>query len=699
MTPESDENRQHALRDTGTSVGALVAGKYRVEKVIGVGGMGVVVRATHLDLDEKVALKFLSDKSLRRDKKVVARFLREAKAAVKIKSEHVVRVTDVGTLENGAPYIVMEYLEGSNLDAIIERGGQQPIAESVEFLLQACEAVAHAHAAGVVHRDLKPGNLFVTRRPDGTTCLKVFDFGISKLRPGVGGNTGNVSITQTSTVMGSPAYMSPEQWVSAKNADTRSDIWSLGAILYELLTGRAPFSGEGMPQICRSVMQDVPESISVLRPEVPAGLEGAVSKCLAKLPEERPQNVAELAVQLVSYGTKASRLSARRTIGILDTAGMLKTRPYLPGDSEGPPPEVLKTETVVIPPTETGADLDGFDIPSTDPVGDQELIGFDDPTVDAPEPSESSPGVESSPGADQSTAKVTRPQTSGLAATKPSGEFPRPEEVKQLQKLQGQVTAKFRTGSGQEDRAVGADELGSDDGAKTIALTRDRNDKQVGPETEADTEKVEAADPPRGPREKVLDVGATEPLDGAVAAVTVGEQPPLLGEVEGASDESKSTFLGTTTTIERGRSRGKWFAFGAAGLVIIAFVVGGTWIWGNDEPVEPGSDRADASGASTTKQVSATTTARGLETSQSTESTATAETSASATQTDSASALPSAEPPAASVTASKRPRPRPPPSRPRTTAPQPPATPSPPPPPVDPCAKDPGHPDCGKQTG
>src|SRR4051812_28659530 len=168
--------------------GEILAGKYRVERVLGVGGMGVVVAATHLQLDERVAIKFLVPDALSSDE-AVARFAREARAAVKIKSEHVARVIDVGTLDNGAPYMVMEYLEGGDLSRVLQAQGPLPVEDAVEYVLQACEAIAHAHVLGIVHRDLKPANLFLIRRPDGTNAIKVLDFGISKVMPGKGSSS------------------------------------------------------------------------------------------------------------------------------------------------------------------------------------------------------------------------------------------------------------------------------------------------------------------------------------------------------------------------------------------------------------------------------------------------------------------------------------------------------------------------------
>src|SRR5689334_2926653 len=185
--------------------GEVLAGKYRVERILGMGGMGVVVSAWHLQLEERVALKFMLPDALE-NQEAVSRFSREARAAVKIKGEHVARVSDVGKLENGSPYMVMEFLEGIDLSKALERYGVCQLPDAVDYVLQACEAIAEAHSQGIVHRDLKPANLFLTRRPDGTPMIKVLDFGISKMSSG-----GVDNLTRTTATMGSALYMSPEQ--------------------------------------------------------------------------------------------------------------------------------------------------------------------------------------------------------------------------------------------------------------------------------------------------------------------------------------------------------------------------------------------------------------------------------------------------------------------------------------------------------
>jgi serine/threonine protein kinase len=309
----------------GVREGAILAGKYRVEKVLGVGGMGVVVAAQHVQLDEKVAIKFLLPTMLR-NADVVGRFSREARAAVKIKSEHVARVSDVGTLENGAPFMVMEFLEGEDLAAWIERQGPMPVEQAVDFVLQSCVGVASAHAIGIVHRDLKPANLFCLRGNDGQLVIKVLDFGISKVTNPSPSDSGG-SMTHTSAVMGSPYYMSPEQMQSAKEVDTRTDIWALGVVLYELLTRTTPFAGESFADIAIKVATAPFAPVHGFRSDVPSGLESVILKCLEKDKRRRYGNVADLAVALTDFGSKRARHWVERIVGILHASGLSTRSP------------------------------------------------------------------------------------------------------------------------------------------------------------------------------------------------------------------------------------------------------------------------------------------------------------------------------------------------------------------------------------
>jgi len=292
------------------AIGSTIAGKYRVERVLGQGGMGVVVVAMHDELDQRVAIKFLLPEALT-DAEWVARFSREAKAAARIRSEHAVKVYDVGKLDSGAPYMVMEYLEGRDLQTVLNDRRALPTSEAVEYVLQACEALAEAHAAGVVHRDLKPANLFLTHRADGSTCVKILDFGISKLTPLTtgGGGAREQTVTNTTAIVGSPLYMSPEQMRASKNVDRRTDIWSLGVIMQELVTGSPSFVANTTAELCALVLTAPPD-----RMPRAAELEAVVGRCLEKTPEKRYASVAELARALEPFGPPSVKTSVERIV-------------------------------------------------------------------------------------------------------------------------------------------------------------------------------------------------------------------------------------------------------------------------------------------------------------------------------------------------------------------------------------------------
>jgi eukaryotic-like serine/threonine-protein kinase len=307
-------------------VGQVVSGKYRIERQIGRGGMGIVLAATHLQLGHLVAIKVMR-RDLVVDDKVLDRLLMEARAAAKIRNEHVARVLDVGTLENGSPFIVMEYLEGENLADLLDREGALEVQQAVQFLLQCCLALAEVHAAEMVHRDLKPGNLFIARLPDGAASVKIVDFGISKY---IGGPGRDGATTTSQQVMGSPFYMSPEQ-MRADPVDERSDIWGLGAILFEMLTGRPPFIGDTLPEVYSAVLNHAPPLVDSLRPGVPSGLDDVVQRCLEKNPGQRFCDVADLAEALSPYAGPAVWLVERVT-RILTNPDAARPRHSLPGN-------------------------------------------------------------------------------------------------------------------------------------------------------------------------------------------------------------------------------------------------------------------------------------------------------------------------------------------------------------------------------
>ena len=272
------------------AVGEIVAGKYRVMDVLGVGGMGVVVAATHLELGHCVALKFMH-RGKAKQPRLVSRFLREARAACRLRGEHVARVSDVGRLDDGTPFMVMEYLQGDDLATLLDASGALPVAEAVSYSLQACEAIAEAHALGIVHRDIKPANLFLTHKPNGKPCIKVLDFGISKLADD---EVVNEHITATRVLLGTPHFMAPEQMRSARRAEARSDIYALGAVLYRMLVGRPPFHAESITELSAMVMRDPPPPLATLRSDIPPELDAVVMRCLEKDPDRRYSGVLEL---------------------------------------------------------------------------------------------------------------------------------------------------------------------------------------------------------------------------------------------------------------------------------------------------------------------------------------------------------------------------------------------------------------------
>jgi serine/threonine-protein kinase len=304
-------------------LGGVISGKYRLDRILGAGGMGVVVAATQLELDRAVALKFLLPEAAK-DPDVVARFSREARAAARIQGEHVARVLDVGALEGGQPYLVMEYLEGVDLSHRMAEARRLPLEEIAGYVLEACEALAEAHAAGIVHRDLKPANLFLALRPDRTRIVKLLDFGISKAPVGAGGG-----VTSTQAIMGSPVYMSPEQLVSARQTDARADIWSLGVVLYEALAGSPPFEAETMPQIVTRILHTPAPRISSVRPDLPPQFDAVVGRCLEKDPAARFPDVAQLAAALAPFAPDGAR-SVERVSRVLGHAQIARSAPPPP---------------------------------------------------------------------------------------------------------------------------------------------------------------------------------------------------------------------------------------------------------------------------------------------------------------------------------------------------------------------------------
>ncbi len=326
--------------------GDLIAGKYRVEAQIGSGGMGIVVSARHVAMGHRVAIKILKLHEERDPHGAVLRFVREARAAARIQSDHVVRVLDVAALPDGTPYMVMELLEGGDLRALLEERGPLPVEEAVGYALQACEGLAEAHASGVIHRDLKPSNLFLTKKSNGTEVLKLLDFGISKVLP----RAGEAGITTTGALMGSPLYMAPEQMRSSKMVDQRADVWSIGCILYELLSGRSPFEGDSIPEVCLSVMGADPLPIAKFRAGIPRDLEAVLVRCMQKTRESRFESMGVLARALEPVASPLSRVHPARA-----NVAARPVRDAVPGDGDVAARPVPRTAFASRPEAETGA--------------------------------------------------------------------------------------------------------------------------------------------------------------------------------------------------------------------------------------------------------------------------------------------------------------------------------------------------------
>jgi len=302
------------------AIGDVLDGKYKVVRVLGKGGMGVVMSAEHVQLGHRIALKFLS-RAGAKNEETLARFALEAKAAALMRSEHATRILDIGRLPSGEPYMVLEFLEGSDLGALVTRRGPLPIADAVTYVLEACEAIAEAHSLGIVHRDLKPDNLFLATRSDGTKIVKVLDFGISKFSSSMDDKLGSApSLTTTSAIIGSPIYMSPEQLKSTRDVDHRTDIWSIGVALYELIAGQPPFPWRSMAELSAAILKDTPVPLSSRIRAVSPELDRVILRCLEKNPECRHENIAELAWALVPFGKPEAVHSAERASELLARA-------------------------------------------------------------------------------------------------------------------------------------------------------------------------------------------------------------------------------------------------------------------------------------------------------------------------------------------------------------------------------------------
>jgi serine/threonine-protein kinase len=324
MNPAARERSSSYVRETmpvGSGgplpeVGDLVAGRYRIVRRIGEGAMGAVFAARHELLEKDVALKLMSEEHASTPQ-AVKRFLNEARALAQLESEHVARVLDMGQTEAGAPFLALELLEGADLAGVLAERGRLPVVDVVGWILQALDGIAEAHSLGIIHRDLKPANLFLAKRRDGTEIVKVLDFGISK-NLALSGTT--PALTVTSSILGSPMYMAPEQLRNAKTVDARADVWSLGVVLYELLSGRLPFRADNVAELFVAILEHTPEPMRSVRSDIPAPLEQIVMCCLAREADERFADVGDLAEALAPFGPAGVDATVQRIRRVLQAA-------------------------------------------------------------------------------------------------------------------------------------------------------------------------------------------------------------------------------------------------------------------------------------------------------------------------------------------------------------------------------------------
>jgi len=305
------------------SPGDIVGAKYVVEELIGQGGMGAVFRAKHMKLGNTVAIKVMLAQP--GNPEASQRFLNEGRNVVNIQNDHVVRVFDVDE-ENGYAFMVLEFLQGEDLDQVLRREGRLRPDVAVGYVLQGLEGVAQAHAAGIVHRDLKPSNLYLAKRKDGTSIVKVLDFGISKIKQGSPLDESPKALTSTKAMLGSPLYMSPEQLTNPKGVDHRADIWAFGVIIYELITGQLPFMGETLGELFAAILETEPPPMQKHNPEVPPALDAVVRRCLQRRLDDRIGTVQELAAALKQSLVPGAVFS-----------------PFAKSTSSPPPPEQRRT--------------------------------------------------------------------------------------------------------------------------------------------------------------------------------------------------------------------------------------------------------------------------------------------------------------------------------------------------------------------
>jgi len=494
-----------------SAVGMVIGGRFRVDQLVGAGGMGVVVAATHLELGHRVAIKFLREE-IATQPTVVERFLREARSVVQLRTEHVCRVIDVDRTERGAPYIVMELLEGSDLGRVVAKQ-PLPLTIAVEYVLQACVAIAEAHAAGIVHRDLKPANLFVTRRASGGPLVKVLDFGIAKAMTEVG-----AQLTKSNSMLGSPGYISPEQLSSARDVDVRTDIWALGATLYQLLSARLPFYRANAAEMVVRIVTDPPDPL-----DVDPRLCAVVFRCLAKSPEQRYGDVAALAAELAPFGGPSGRAIAAMVAAIARGAG-------------SPAPPVA----AVSPSAMTAASVIGSAVPSLMPLPTPMPSPFPMPTpMPFPMPSPSAPVPATPAYPRDATGPV------GIPAPHRSTKWLVAALVGLAALVVALVYARPRSGTPTPGSAVAeVHPAAPADAAIAVVATPDAAPADAGPTAPAPV----AGNRPKDPRPKTVrpkDPRPKAPPRVASTPAAPSAPPPASGSASGKSSSIVGTVMGS----------------------------------------------------------------------------------------------------------------------------------------------------------
>jgi eukaryotic-like serine/threonine-protein kinase len=335
--PEPDE--------TILGPGAVINGKYEVLRVLGAGGMGIVLAARHLELGQTVAIKVMHPE-LAKDGDSVKRFMREGRAAALLSSDHAVRIHDVGRLKSGLPFLVMEHLVGEDLDHLRARRTLE-VSEVVDFVLQAIVAIAEAHESGLVHRDIKPQNLFLAKLPDGTSRVKVLDFGLAKDLAIASSSSG--ALTTENMILGSPHFMSPEQIRTPGEVDARADVWGLGASMVMLLTGQPPYTANNVHGLLARILADPAPKVRDLRPDVPIAIEKIIVRCMNKDLERRYGSVIELATALqLATGWAPSGARMARVVGGSSAATRAPATTVDPIPTTTPPPATPRMDPLLI---------------------------------------------------------------------------------------------------------------------------------------------------------------------------------------------------------------------------------------------------------------------------------------------------------------------------------------------------------------